>query len=148
MFRTVALLSLTLTATSGLANHAFAQSWQICNKTSESIDVAIGYAVTGGLLQSEGWWTLAPSGCARVLNQGDTVDLTTGYLYARTANGGRPVVEGDLNICVNNRPFTIRRNQNCEGRNFKTVQSRQVGINLNRNFTTNVTGPSQPKIDD
>ena len=41
-----------------------------------------------------------------------------------------------------------RRNQNCEGQNFKTVQSRQLAINLNRNFTTNITGPSKTKFDD
>jgi hypothetical protein len=79
MHRMAALASITLTLTFGFANHAFAQSWQICNKTSES-----------------------------------------------------------------DKPFTIRRHQNCEGRNFRTVQSKQVSIDLNKNYTTNLTGSLRP----
>ena len=103
-----------------------------------------GYAVSGGLLQSEGWWTLAPNGCQKVMNRSQTVDYTTGYLYAEASNGGKPVVDGDQNLCVQSKAFTIRRHQNCEGRKFRTVQSRQVAINLNKNHTTNITGPSKP----
>lgn len=146
MLRTAAFLSVALlAATSGLTNQALAQSWQICNKTSNSVQVAVGYAVSGGHLQSEGWWTLAPhNGCQKVLSRSETVDFTTGYLYAKTSNGGSPVVNGDQSLCVQSRPFTIRRHQNCEGRNFRTVQARQLSINLNKNFTTNITGAAKP----
>jgi uncharacterized membrane protein len=141
-----------LAATSGLTNQAIAQSWQICNKTSNSVDVTVGYAVSGGHLQSEGWWTLAPrGGCARVLSRSQTVDYTSGYLYAERKGGNR-VVTGDQSLCVQNKPFTIRRHQNCEGRNFRTVQARQISINLNKNFTTNITTaapkPGGVKFDD
>jgi uncharacterized membrane protein len=148
MLRTVALLSLALTATAGFANQAFAQSWSICNKTSESVKIVVGYAVAGGHLQSEGWWTVAPNGCQKVLSRNQTVDYTTGYLYA--SKKGKPVVDGDQDLCVDDEAFTIRRHQNCEGRNFRTVQSRQISVNLNKNFTTTITGPSrsQTKFDD
>ena len=142
MHRMAALASITLTLTFGFANHAFAQSWQICNKTSESVRIVIGYAVSGGLLKSEGWWTLAPNGCQKVLNRSETVDYTTGYLYATKA--GKPFINGDQGLCVDDKPFTIRRHQNCEGRNFRTVQSKQVSIDLNKNYTTNLTGSPRP----
>jgi len=144
MARTAALVSLALAATFGFASHASAQSWQICNKMSETVEVVVGYAVSGGHLQSEGWWSLAPNGCETVINRSKTVDYTTGYLYAKTSKGGRPVINGDQSLCVQNKAFTIRRHQNCEGRNFRTVQSRQVAINLNKNFTTNIRGASKP----
>ena len=155
MLRTVArtaFVSVALIATCGLANQAFAQSWTICNKTSNSVTVAVGYEVNGGHLQSKGWWTLAPhNGCEQVLSRSETVVYKTAYLYAKTSNGSNPVVTGDQDLCVQSKAFTIRRHQNCEGRNFRTVQARQISINLNKNHTTNITEAAKPgtvKFDD
>ena len=141
MLRTVVLVSVALIATSGLA---FAQSWEICNKTSNRVNVAIGYAVSGGHLQSQGWWVLEPNGCTNVLSRSKTDDTTTGYLYAYTSNGN-PVINGNQSLCVqSNKGFTIRRHQNCEGRNFRTVQARQISIDLNKNWTTYIRAGAKP----
>jgi uncharacterized membrane protein len=141
MLRKAALLSLALTA-AGFVNPAFAQSWSICNKTSGSVDVTVGYAIDGGLLQSKGWFVLAPNGgCAHVINRSDTVDYTTGYLYARTSGSRNPVIAGDQNLCVNNdAAFAYHRHDNCGVGNLQHVQSRPIGFDLNKNWTTNITG--------
>jgi uncharacterized membrane protein len=99
----------------------------------------VGYAVPNGLLQSEGWWTLAPNGdCKHVLSRSETVDYTTGYLYAHSS--GRDVIASDQSLCVqHNKAFTIRRSDHCEGRNFQTVWARPIGFDLNKNWTTNIT---------
>jgi uncharacterized membrane protein len=140
MLRTVLSASIILITLSGFSNHASAQSWQICNKTSQSVEIAVGYAVSGGALQSEGWWTLAPNGCQKVMSRSEAADYTRGYLYAKAASSGRSVVAGDQDLCVKNSAFTIRGHRNCEGRNYRTVRSREIAINLNKNFTTSITG--------
>jgi uncharacterized membrane protein len=141
MKRIVVTVSVVFGVATGLSSEAFAQSWRVCNKTADPVRVAVGYAVPGGLLKSEGWFNLGScSGCATVVVPSDTVDLSTGYLYAEKSRDGTAIVTGDQNLCVTRQAFKIRRSGNCEGRNFQTRQFRQMSINLNKNFTTNING--------
>lgn len=58
------------------------------------------------------------------------------------------ITEMGLNQHVGFRISQARRNQNCEGRNFKTVQSRQLAINLNRKLYDQHHGAIQDQFDD
>jgi uncharacterized membrane protein len=57
----------------GAPLYAHAASWTICNKTTEDLNVAIGYFHTSGQWLSEGWWTVRScGGCARVMDLAKT----------------------------------------------------------------------------
>ena len=122
----------------GLSKAAHAGEWSVCNKTSDELTIAIGYANSSGGIVSKGWWTLNKcGGCKNVLNANATADRSTVYLYAE-ANDGTGIIDGDESFCVRDSVFTLNNAQssNCgERKSFRTEK-----IDLNKNWTTNITG--------
>lgn len=77
------LASLAALAFGGAAKADFTA----CNRSAQRIDVALGYPHAQFGWTSEGWWTLQPGRCRRLL----TGQLTNQfyYLYATGSSGGR-----------------------------------------------------------
>jgi uncharacterized membrane protein len=111
-------------------------SWRICNKTADSMDVAIAYVNPSGGFISEGYWEVpACGGCKQVLSSDDTSDQNNVFVYAKTTDG-TPFLEGGSEFCVGKSPFTRDGKGNC--RNSKGF--RHVVIDLAKGHTTNITG--------
>jgi uncharacterized membrane protein len=128
---------LSLVLLSSIPKEAHAGSWTVCNKTPDKLTIAIGYANSAGGINTEGWWTLNPcDGCANVLNQNQTADYKNAYLHAHAQGVG--IVEGNESFCVRDNAFTLN---NAQGSNCSKRKSfRSQNVNLNKNWTTNITG--------
>ncbi|MGH6795011.1 MAG: DUF1036 domain-containing protein [Methylocella sp.] len=95
---------------------------------------------------SEGWWPLnACGGCAKVLLQKDTSNYVEAYLHAEI-DGGPEFIGGPYKFCVNTtEPFKIRgayRGSNCTQDGFNKER-----VDLNKHWTTNITGGRSSCID-
>lgn len=112
--------------------------WIICNRSAEELNVAIAYANLSGQIVTHGWWPVRScGGCATVLQTNETGDRGTTYLYARTGSGAA-YIQGDASFCTADSGFKYRSTPNCAMKsNF-----RQETVDLNKHFTTNITGKS------
>jgi uncharacterized membrane protein len=121
---------------SGLATTARAE-WTICNRTAEDVDVAVAFVNPRGGFVSKGWYTLgACGGCKTVLQRNETSDPNNVFLRAEGRNNGF-LIDGDHQFCASDGRFTITTRQCNDKRGFK-----QEMINLDKHFTTNITGRS------
>jgi uncharacterized membrane protein len=74
------LPSLSLPAKAGL---------KVCNKTKETVDVAVAYVNPAGGFISEGWFTFRPcEPCGQLVNSSDTSDPHNYFVYAKSRQGG------------------------------------------------------------
>jgi len=105
----------------GSALLAEAQSWTICNKLVEEPAVATAYVNPGsrGGFISEGWWTLKPCGCAKVLLRKETSDPHNVFLRAKDKDGS---AEGESRMCSASFRHTIVGNDNCKRRGFEDAK--------------------------
>jgi uncharacterized membrane protein len=121
---------------------AEAQSWQICNRLTEDRVVSIAYVNLGssGGFISEGWWTVkACGGCAKVLLRKETSDPHNVFLRAKDSRGN-VVMDGGSRMCSASFKHTIVGNDSCKRRGFEDAMYRHVTVDLNKNYTTNLTG--------
>ena len=125
----------------GSALVAEAQSWSICNKVLEERVVAIAYVNPGsrGGFISEGWWTVKPCGCAKVLLRNETSDPHNVFLRVKDKRGN-VVIDGESRMCSAHFKHTIVGNDNCKRRGFEDETYRHLKVNIDKNYTTNVTG--------
>jgi uncharacterized membrane protein len=137
---TAASAALTLVLSFGLTAVAWAESWQVCNRTPDNMTVAIAYSNSFGQIITEGWWTIrACGGCATVVGSEKAralPDKRNAYLYAHV--GSTATIRGDESFCVGDSEFTINSSASpgCPHRRPFKAES----INLNRDHTTNITG--------
>jgi uncharacterized membrane protein len=129
----------------GFLNEALAGTWQVCNRTPDRLNIAIAYSNSFGQIITEGWWEVgACGGCATVIGQdlaGQLPDKSNAYLHADTAGNEVTVVRGSEEFCVSKERFKI----NSSASPGCTIRQsfRSEPINLNRNWTTNITGKGQ-----
>src|SRR5437879_4942628 len=72
----------------------------ICNKTAESVTVAVAYVNPRGGFISEGWWKVgACGGCKLVVLSTETSDPHNVFYHA---HGGGNVWEGESRFCTKN----------------------------------------------
>ena len=89
---------------------------KLCNNTTSSVNVAVGYKDKEGWA-SEGWWKAAPSACVKLLKG----PLIARYYYVfavdldRTKGGSWG---GKAMICTRDKIFTIRGLENCAERGY------------------------------
>ncbi|TNJ45543.1 DUF1036 domain-containing protein [Phaeobacter sp. B1627] len=95
-------------ATPGLAD------FRICNETGRKTFASIGYK-EGDAWVSEGWWTIQPGECSIPI----VGDLKNRYYYIR-AESETGNWTGDYSFCYINDAFTIRGDENCTVRGYKT----------------------------
>jgi uncharacterized membrane protein len=102
-------------------------SWagfRVCNRSSQRVDVALGYPHGQFGWTAEGWWTLEPGNCKRVMNG----DLTNRYyyLYATGSKGGiwqaKKGQEGGF-FCIKRSRFVL------QNRNFLSGSKLDCGAN-------------------
>ena len=100
--------------------------FKVCNKTKETVDVAVAYVNRAGGFISEGWFTFKPcEPCGQLVNTGDTSDPHNYFFYAKGRQG--VTWSGDSFFCT--RPgsaFKFKDAQHCvsgEKKGFKHVTS-------------------------
>ncbi len=106
MMTPLILLGMSLPAAAGL---------QVCNKTKETVDVAVAYVNPAGGFISEGWFTFKPcEPCGRVVNSSDTSDPHHYFVYAKSRQGG--AWSGGSSFCVRSgSAFKFKDAQRCVG---------------------------------
>ncbi|MEL7281624.1 MAG: DUF1036 domain-containing protein [Pseudomonadota bacterium] len=94
---------------------------EICNQTTASQSIAIGYQADGKWV-SEGWWNI-PSGACREPVAGD---LKTRYYYVHASASARVQHDDSYTFCTQSGVFTIVGDGNCAVRGFETSQFAQI----------------------
>jgi uncharacterized membrane protein len=131
-FVTIAIM---FSALYGMANDAQG-AWNVCNKVAEDMVISIAYVDPRGGFLSEGSWRLrACGGCATVLQRNQTSDPNNVFFRADGLDGF--LIDGNDAFCVGNSPFKLSGKGHCQKKGF-----RHVNVNLDKNWTTNITGSS------
>ncbi len=129
------MMAVALSAFFGIANNAQA-AWTICNQVAEDMLISIAYVDPRGGFLSEGSWRLrACGGCQTVLQRNQTSDPQNVFFRADGFDGF--LIDGDDNFCVGESPFKLSSRNRCQRKGF-----RQVQVNLDKNWTTRITGKS------
>lgn len=119
LFR-VASLSLVAWLIGG--THSAHAEFQVCNKTLDFYNVAIGVA-EDGLFRTRGWWAITPEKCIPLIKE----PLSNRYLYIYATDiSGSPVISGDTQMCVDRKKFSILGTQECWQRGHEKVGFTEV----------------------
>jgi uncharacterized membrane protein len=123
---------------------------KLCNNTTSSVNVAVGYKDKEGWA-SEGWWKAAPSACVKLL-KGPLIARFY-YVFAvdldRTKGGSWG---GKAMLCTRDKIFTIRGLENCTERGYlkqgffevDTGEKIDWTVSLAGNKTTPAADPAVP----
>lgn len=112
---------------------------KLCNTTSSRVGVAIGYKDDQGWV-SEGWWNVASQTC-EVLLKGS---LVARYYYIHALDYDRGGEwGGKATMCTDDKSFTIRGVDNCQGRNYKRSGFFEVDTNEEKDWTVRLTDPGE-----
>ena len=135
-------LRLGLFAAVGLLGIAFASApakadFEICNKTKESVSVAVGYRENGDWI-SEGWWNVEGGQCATVYAK--KLSEVKYYVYGESDS---LVWQGDYTFCVVNDEFTIVGDTDCKKRGYEPQGFMEVDVGDNTSFTFNLLEQGQ-----
>jgi uncharacterized membrane protein len=127
-----------IAAGSGVAQPAQADL-KLCNTTSSRVGVAIGYKDDQGWV-SEGWWNVASQTC-EVLLKGS---LVARYYYIHALDYDRGGEwGGKATMCTDDKSFTIRGVDDCQGRNYKRSGFFEVDTNEEKDWTVRLTDPGE-----
>ncbi len=116
---------------------------EVCNRTSSPISVAIAFETDADIV-SQGWWTVDPDQCERVIN----TDLNRQYYYHYVRSAALNMEwAGTYNFCTADDPqFRINGASNCEERHFEVTGFRQTDVGTDKDFTLDISmGPSPAK---
>lgn len=112
---------------------------KLCNTTSSRVGVAIGYKDSQGWV-SEGWWNVASQTC-EVLLKGS---LVARYYYIHALDYDRGGEwGGKAKMCTDDKSFTIRGVDNCQGRNYKRSGFFEVDTSEEKDWTVRLTDPGE-----
>ena len=115
------------------------QGFRMCNDTSSTIGVALGYPTRQGWL-TEGWWNL-PSGTCEMLIAG-ALSSRFYYVYAIDYDQGGEW-KGRHYLCTQARIFTIRGQGNCADRGLETTGFFEVDTGFQHSWTVQLTEDTQ-----
>lgn len=107
-------------------------NFEICNKTKESVSVAVGYRENGDWI-SEGWWNIDSGDCATVYSK--KLSELNYYIYGESDS---LVWQGDYTFCVVNEEFTIVGDTDCKKRGYQPEGFMEVDVGDNTSFTFNL----------
>lgn len=108
---------------------------QVCNKTGNTKNVAIGYQ-DGGQWISRGWYIVHPGACSVAVGG----DLRNRYYYIRVqTSDGRAWLEGDYYFCTQSAAFNIRGDERCKARGYVREGFAEVDTGEAANYTANLT---------
>jgi uncharacterized membrane protein len=121
------VLALTLTASASNV----AADLKLCNQTSSTIEVAIGYRDAKGWA-SEGWFRVAPRSCPILLK--GAVPSRFVYVHAvDTDRGGE--WSGRTYMCTSDKSFWIRDVKDCQQRGYKRTGFYEVDTKAEADWT-------------
>lgn len=96
---------------------------EICNQTSVTQSVSIGYEGDEGFT-SEGWWNVEPDACSKVIGTA----LTKQYYYYRAEVDGGDFDGDNAIFCTTPKAYTIVGDQNCEARGYDSEDFAELNI--------------------
>jgi uncharacterized membrane protein len=113
---------------------------RFCNLTKGPIEAALGYRDTGDWT-SQGWWHLDAGECVRVFGK----PLTQRFYFDYAVSLAPPSADkppfnwsGKFKFCIDNKPFQIEGDSDCEMRGFKTQGFQEIDIGADaRDYTLN-----------
>jgi len=109
--------------------------YDICNKTPNRVQVAVGYIGNEGYV-SKGWWTIRPCDCKTVVGDGQADDTYNYWYYAEDLDDGGSW-SGGSDFCTTPSRFTIV-GKNCSNRGYDWTGFKHVQTS-GGNYTTNLT---------
>ena len=112
--------------------------FRVCNETSSTIGVALGYDSRQGWI-SEGWWNL-PANTCETLRSGTLVSRYY-YVYAIDYDRGGEW-KGRHYMCTHARIFTIRGFEDCAQRGLETTGFFEVDTAGQASWTVQLTEDS------
>ncbi len=129
--KTLALTTMLLIASSLDA----AADLRVCNKTSSTVGLAIGYELKGEWI-SEGWWNLDPEKCETVLKG---LLVKTRYLIHAIDYDKGGQWNGDSFMCTQDLEFKIKGTQECVARGFERTGFFEVDTAGKQDYTVQLT---------
>ncbi|MGB8363110.1 MAG: DUF1036 domain-containing protein [Rhizomicrobium sp.] len=121
----LAVLVLLLTA---LPVHA---ALMVCNRTPHETRVALGY-FDGAAWSSEGWWTVAPKACEKLL----AGPLDSRYYYLYATDGGTGSWDGKNGFCVAaTDKFAIHGRADCAAQGYDRKGFFEIDTGQARDYT-------------
>ena len=123
-------------ALAGLASSPARADLKLCNNTTSSVSIAIGYKDKEGWA-SEGWWTAKPTACINLLKG----PLIARYYYVYAVDrekGGN--WGGKAMVCIKDKIFTIRGLDKCAERGYQQQGFFEVDTAEKQDWTVSLSG--------
>lgn len=112
---------------------------RLCNKTSSTVSVAIGYKAKDGW-RSEGWWNIAGAKCGTLLT--GALGSRFYYLYAVDSERGGEW-SGKAFMCTRRKMFTIDGVEDCVARGYERTGFFEIDTAEQRTWTIHLYQPTQ-----
>lgn len=108
----------------------------VCNRSLDVVNLAIGREIDSAF-QTDGWWTIGANQCVDVIRE----ELTTRYVYVYATDAfGQAILEGETNMCIEKRRFTIRGIDACWERGHVAANFHEVDTQAQIRWTFFLTG--------
>ena len=109
---------------------------KLCNNTASRVGVALGYKDKDGWA-TEGWWTIEAQKCMALLKG----DLISRYYYVFAVDYDKGGSWGGKSMmCTQDKVFTIRRIEDCEGRGYTKTGFFEVDTGEEADWTVSLSG--------
>lgn len=128
-----ALIGCALGATPALAD------LRLCNKTSSTVSIAIGYKTQEGW-RTEGWWNIEGNKCGPLLT--GALGSRYYYLYAVDSAHGSEW-SGKAFMCTRRKMFTILGVEDCVARGYERTGFFEIDTAEQRSWTIHLYQPTQ-----
>ena len=104
------------------ATTAARAQFAVCNNSLDVVNVAIGME-DGQQFSTEGWWTIGSNQCSTVIRD----ELTKRFIYVYAHDVfGQDVLNGTVDMCVDDRRFAIEGTQDCWTRGYRKAPFLEV----------------------
>ncbi len=112
---------------------------RLCNKTDDTVSIAIGYRDNADWV-TEGWWNLSKNSCETLIPG----DLQSRYYYIYAAENDK-IGEwgGQAFMCVRQKEFTIRGIEDCVARGYERAGFFEIDTGEQSSWTVQLTEPTK-----
>lgn len=112
---------------------------RLCNKTANTVSVAIGYKANDGW-RTEGWWNIGGAKCGTLLT--GALGSRYYYLYAVDSNRGGEW-SGKAFMCTRRKMFTIAGVEDCVARGYERTGFFEIDTAEQRSWTIHLYQPQK-----
>ena len=120
----------------GFASSPALADLKLCNNTTSSVSIAIGYKDKEGWA-SEGWWTAKPTACINLLKGPLIARFYYVYAVDREKGGNWG---GKAMVCIKDKIFTIRGIDKCTERGYQQQGFFEVDTGEKQDWTVSLSG--------